>query len=389
VPLGTTFTNIDNDGADAVIGTFNGLPEGATVHSLNGLTQISYVGGDGNDVTLTTFRPVQVLEAGILGGNGNGMVDANECNHLNLVLTNISTSTLSNISVRLSSPTPGVMITQPRSTYPAIPGNGTRTNTTPFQISTLPAFVCGTPIQLDLGIATFTIPSACQNGGGPCLFCPGIFTGSITNTDLGMRVQFNLDGIPGDCDSKECLAVTNTGPVAHYDVYQFTNSGGGTCVTVSLESKCGNGAPLISAAYYGPNFNPLEPCDNFLYLTDIGSAVLFGETKTYICDAEDDSVFTIVVGEDQSGAGLGCTNYTLTVSGLVCPPPALRISRAATNKVVLDWPTSGAGYLLESTPALPPAAWSPVTNEPIVIAPNYNVTNNTSDPKQFYRLRKP
>ena len=44
---------IDNDSTDAVTGTFNGLAEGATF-VVDGYTfTISYVGGDGNDVTLT------------------------------------------------------------------------------------------------------------------------------------------------------------------------------------------------------------------------------------------------------------------------------------------------------------------------------------------------
>jgi autotransporter-associated beta strand protein len=51
--VGTVFTLINNDGTDAVTGTFLGLAEGATV-VVSGMTfQISYVGGTGNDVTLT------------------------------------------------------------------------------------------------------------------------------------------------------------------------------------------------------------------------------------------------------------------------------------------------------------------------------------------------
>ncbi len=51
--IGQQFTIIDNDGADAVVGTFAGAAEGGFV-SLSGNTyQISYVGGDGNDVVLT------------------------------------------------------------------------------------------------------------------------------------------------------------------------------------------------------------------------------------------------------------------------------------------------------------------------------------------------
>ena len=45
---------IENDGTDAVVGAFDGLPEGSLV-SINGLSfVISYTGGsDGNDVVLT------------------------------------------------------------------------------------------------------------------------------------------------------------------------------------------------------------------------------------------------------------------------------------------------------------------------------------------------
>jgi hypothetical protein len=51
--LGQTFTIIDNDGTDPVVGTFHGAPEGAIIPS-SYLLKISYAGGDGNDVVLTT-----------------------------------------------------------------------------------------------------------------------------------------------------------------------------------------------------------------------------------------------------------------------------------------------------------------------------------------------
>lgn len=52
VPVGTILTLIDNQGSAPVSGTFAGLPEGATVVTNLGVFTISYVGGDGNDVTL-------------------------------------------------------------------------------------------------------------------------------------------------------------------------------------------------------------------------------------------------------------------------------------------------------------------------------------------------
>jgi fibronectin-binding autotransporter adhesin len=51
--LNNTFTIIDNDGADAVTGTFTGLAQGATT-TVDGITYtVSYTGGTGNDVVLT------------------------------------------------------------------------------------------------------------------------------------------------------------------------------------------------------------------------------------------------------------------------------------------------------------------------------------------------
>src|ERR1041385_8422895 len=50
--VGQTVTVIDNDGTDAVSGTFAGLPEGGKFY-LFGTYGISYHGGDGNDVVIT------------------------------------------------------------------------------------------------------------------------------------------------------------------------------------------------------------------------------------------------------------------------------------------------------------------------------------------------
>ncbi len=61
--VGDAFTIVDNDGADPIIGTFTGLPEGAYLPfpgspALN--ARISYVGGDGNDVVVTLVSALVV-----------------------------------------------------------------------------------------------------------------------------------------------------------------------------------------------------------------------------------------------------------------------------------------------------------------------------------------
>ncbi len=60
---GQTFTIIANDLADAVVGTFSGLPEGSIFTAGAGRFRISYVGGSGNDVTLTAIGPPTIAKA--------------------------------------------------------------------------------------------------------------------------------------------------------------------------------------------------------------------------------------------------------------------------------------------------------------------------------------
>jgi sugar lactone lactonase YvrE len=73
-PVGTAFTIIDNDGTDAVAGTFAGLPQGA-VFSIGGQSfSISYSGGTGNDVVLTrssATAPAVVASVIVNAGQAN------------------------------------------------------------------------------------------------------------------------------------------------------------------------------------------------------------------------------------------------------------------------------------------------------------------------------
>ena len=69
--VGNSFTIINNDLTDAVVGIFNNLPQGSTFNVITGLFsqyfQISYIGGDGNDVVLTAIASPNV--ASIAGRN--------------------------------------------------------------------------------------------------------------------------------------------------------------------------------------------------------------------------------------------------------------------------------------------------------------------------------
>ena len=65
------FTIINNDGTDPVAGTFTGLAQGATLTIGSQQFQISYTGGDGNDVVLTQISgaPLPTLTMATLSPN--------------------------------------------------------------------------------------------------------------------------------------------------------------------------------------------------------------------------------------------------------------------------------------------------------------------------------
>jgi hypothetical protein len=69
--FGTAFTIIDNDDVDAVGGVFDTMPEGmvfAVSSGGNSATfQITYQGGTGNDVVLTTLDPAAQFDLGHAG----------------------------------------------------------------------------------------------------------------------------------------------------------------------------------------------------------------------------------------------------------------------------------------------------------------------------------
>jgi autotransporter-associated beta strand protein len=76
---GAAFTVINNDESDPVVGAFAGLPEGTLFTTPDGVPyRISYVGGTGNDVTLTRASPppgsptLQFSSPGYTVGEGDG-----------------------------------------------------------------------------------------------------------------------------------------------------------------------------------------------------------------------------------------------------------------------------------------------------------------------------
>src|SRR5437899_567921 len=87
-----------------------------------------------------------------LTGNGNGIIDVNECVELFVTLRNNGRRAANNIATTLSTTTPGVNISQGDSAYPLVAVGATATNLTPFRLFITPSFFCGTIIELSLTI---------------------------------------------------------------------------------------------------------------------------------------------------------------------------------------------------------------------------------------------
>ena len=95
--------------------------------------------------------------------SGNGLLEPNECNTLNVPLINNGPNPATGITAVLSSSTPGITVTQPNSAYPDIPaGGGPVANTTPFQVSIDNTVACFTQASF-----TLTVTFSGSGGGSP------------------------------------------------------------------------------------------------------------------------------------------------------------------------------------------------------------------------------
>jgi hypothetical protein len=105
----------------------------------------SVAGASAQNLSVTTHT--------IVGGNNNGVIDLNECDSLNVVLSNTG-APASGISAVLSSNTPGITVTQDTSTFPNIGTNQTGANNTSYRISVAPDFECGIIVEFNLAVTT-------------------------------------------------------------------------------------------------------------------------------------------------------------------------------------------------------------------------------------------
>ena len=99
---------------------------------------------------ISTTPVFGIVTNSISGGNGNGVIDFDECNNLTIILTNEGGVTATGVSATLSSSTLGAIVAQGTAAYPVLLPHNSSANLSPFTLSTQPTFLCGTPINLTL-----------------------------------------------------------------------------------------------------------------------------------------------------------------------------------------------------------------------------------------------
>ena len=251
-------------------------------------------------------------------GNGNGVINSNECVNLDIALKNNGCANATGISATLTTNTPGVTVTQGSSNYPDMPIDVVGTNTTPFQVQTSADFACGTEIEFALNL-TFpngskTVPIIVQScTGGPNQVIPA---STLTTSDLTQTDRLGRDGQPSSCSGKACPGGGFPG-TKFYKTYNFTNDGGAdACFTVTINAALGGEGDIESAAYLN-TYNPANLCENYLGDTGIvglGTAVP-NVSYSFIVPAHSDFVVVVnttgtTTSSEFSGTVSGFFNFT-------------------------------------------------------------------------------
>ncbi len=251
------------------------------------------------------------------GGNGNGIVNRNECVRLNVGLKNNGCAMETGISATLTTTTAGVTVIDGSATYPNMLIDGTGTNATPFKISVANGFVCGTNIALSLNLTyasgTKSIPLTVPTcGGGADQTIP---LSSIVLTDPTQSDRLGRDGNPSTCNGKTCPGGIGTAGTRNYKTWTFTNnSGAARCFTVTINAALGGAGDIESAGYQG-SYNPAALCTNYLGDSGISGLGTTVGTATYSFTVAPTSNFVVVV--NTVNGSTTSSQFSGTVSGFI------------------------------------------------------------------------
>ena len=271
-------------------------------------TQDVCLNGTANPILDTTDASAVVIS----GGNGDGKINPNECNVMNVRLTNTGCATATNLKATLTSSTPGVTIVAPgTASYPNIVIDGASFNSVPFRVSTNPTVSCTTinftvTTTFDGGTTAtnFSMAAACGTAANQ------VVNGSLDSTDLKTtNGRLGRADPPSSCAAPKGFPGILGAGARSYDVIPFVNGPGVSCITVTPTSATGAPSLILAAAYLGA-FDPTNQATN--YLADQGASL-----QPFSFTVPAGATFTVII--EEANAGTANTPYTITVSGISGP----------------------------------------------------------------------
>lgn len=241
----------------------------------------------------------------------------------------------------------------------------------------------------------------------------------LTPTAIAQRAGDTLGGFP------VANLINNSGFGTPPDANTFSttahNASGNTWVTATASNpnyfSAGRPAPVfvlnLGGSYdlshlvvwgYGGNNN--EATDfmvefsgdggaSFVGSESVQTSALLGGNAAALAFAEKHTADAIRVTMTNNGGGRGFSGAgtgdrvglgeikLLGTAPVTAAAPALTVARSG-GALVLSWPADAAGFVLESSDALPSSSWSPVNG-----VANNQVTVSPDVGARFYRLRKP
>ncbi|MBA3572337.1 MAG: hypothetical protein H0W34_10270, partial [Pyrinomonadaceae bacterium] len=222
------------------------------------------------------------------------------------------------VSAVLSTTTPEVTISQPNSAYPDTAENTMSVNSTPFQVSTSGAFVCGTTINFTLTVSYTGGSSVLNFSIGTCAQPPMVVNGSLDASDPVQEGRLTRNAVASGCGpAKVCPGIFGTGN-RRYDVLNFQNGPGAACVTIKTTAPNGTATqPIIPVAYLNSYTAPTVGntgtiCTN--YLGDPGGSP--NTVNTFSVNVPAMANLVVVVEEANAAQTAGAP-YTVEVTGLV------------------------------------------------------------------------
>ena len=250
-------------------------------------------------------------------GNGNGIIEPNECNSLDVTILNDGCLLGSGVSAVLSTTTPEVTISQPNSPYPNTAEGATGVNTTPYQVSTSSSFTCGTAINFTLTVSFAGGSSVLNFSVITCQQPPSVVNGTLQAGDLLQEGRMGRNAVVSGCGTaKLCPNIFGSGN-RRYDVLTFPNGPGAACVTITTTAPGGSTTtPIVPVAYLNNYVPPVvgmtgNICIN--YLGDPGGSP--NTVNSFSVDLP--ALATLVVVVQDANAAQADSAYTVQVSGLV------------------------------------------------------------------------